>query len=280
MPELVRRHNFGIAQGYELGWSDVGQPWMSVFVWVVGHVLIDSGLSHLRRQVLELARAHEIEAVLLTHHHEDHSGNAGALKAAYGLPVLGHLATQEKLATPFRILPYQHWVWGPADPVGVTAVDAPFEAGGHRFEPVHTPGHSRDHTVYWMPEHGCMFSGDLYLADRIKYFRCDEDIAEQIVSLKKAVLFDVDVLFCAHHPQRAGGRERLLAKLQFLEEFYGRIGQAVDAGCDGVEELMRRAAVLESLGVRAFTFGNASARQMVKSAVRCIERTRAVDLQG
>jgi len=40
--------------------------------------------------------------------------------------------------------------------------------------PVHTPGHAKDHTIYFLQDAGVLFSGDLYLADKIKFFRSDE----------------------------------------------------------------------------------------------------------
>jgi len=272
----VRRlveHDFGVARGFELGWSLIGKPWMTVHVWVVDHVLIDTGQRHMRREVVELARNCDIDAVLLTHHHEDHSANAAAVARELGVPICGHPETAAKLARGFRILPYQHYVWGAAEPVTIEECTTTFSSRSLHFEPVHTPGHSRDHTAWWIPEHGCLLAGDLYLADRIKFFRVDEDFGTQIGSLRRVIDgYDVDMLLCAHRPQRSGGRERLRAKLGFLEDLYGRIGDLHRQGLSE-SEIMKGAGVCEIRSIVAITGGNVSARNMVRSALRSLEAT-------
>lgn len=58
---------------------------------------------------------------------------------------------------------------------------------GFSFLPIHTPGHSKDHTVFLEPQQGWLFSGDLYLGGRIKYFRVDENRIMKQLKLKEVL---------------------------------------------------------------------------------------------
>lgn len=265
--KTIQKHTFGDVTGYELGYAPVGRPLMTVFCYVTGDVLMDTGQSHMRKTILDIADAHSVASVFLTHHHEDHSGNAAAIKAVREIPVFAHPETCEKLVGPYRIFPYQRWIWGPNTPVAATPFPGDFfEQGRLKFQAVHTPGHSRDHTSYLEVNHGWLFSGDLYLGDRIKYFRADEKIADQIASLKKILAYDFDALFCGHRPRVKKGKKCLTAKLRFLEDFYGSVSKLADQGLDD-RTIMRVLKLKEQWLVRMMCFGNVSMRNMVRSAM-------------
>ncbi len=267
---IVRRHSFGETEGYELGHAYLGRPFMNVLFYRVGDLLIDSGQSHMRREVLELVRERPISRLLLTHHHEDHSGNAAAIHAATGAPVFGHPLCGKKMRTPFRILPYQKLVWGPAAAVEVQPLPSLVEGEGVTLLPVPTPGHSKDLTVFLDRERGQLFSGDLYLGDRIKFFRADECIADQVRSLRRVLELDFDTLLCAHRPVREGGRARLGGKLNFLEEFIGQVARLRREGLSPAA-IRRSLPQKEIWSMVAFTFGNVGFGHMVRSAVAAFD---------
>lgn len=75
------------------------------------------------------------------------NGNAAALKTRLNIPVYGSTETARKLARPYRIFPYQQLMWGATEPVDVSPLPEVFELNGLKLKPVHTPGHSKDHTV-------------------------------------------------------------------------------------------------------------------------------------
>lgn len=259
--------HFGDVTACHLGWSPVGRPLMTVNCYLAGGLLIDTGQPHMREAVLSMLAEHLVEGVLLTHHHEDHSGNAAAIRKRYGLPVMGHPLTAAKMRRPGRIFPYQHLIWGAAQPIpDIASLPDALENRDCRFVPIHTPGHSKDHTAYLETRHGWLFSGDLYLGDRIKYFRSDENIRDQIASLKHILSYDFDALFCAHRPRPEKGKRHLAHKLQYLEDFYGSVmrlaGQGMTPG-----EIMKALRFREQWLVKAVCFGNVSAKQMVKSVL-------------
>jgi glyoxylase-like metal-dependent hydrolase (beta-lactamase superfamily II) len=271
---VCKESRFGKVEAFELGYGWPGKPLMTVFLYLVDGVLLDTGLAHMRHKVLDIARERPVRRVLLTHHHEDHSANAAALQELLKVPVQGHPLCAEKMAAPFRIRPYQHWIWGSAEPLAVEPLPEAVETDRLFLVPVHTPGHSKDHVVYHEPRRGWLFSGDLYLADRVRYFRADEDMAGEIASLKKALELDFTALFCCHRPRPEKGRDRIVEKLQYLEDLYGTVQKLWEEG-RGVSAIMRKAGLREDRVMRLITLGNVSVKNMVRSVVKDLEKKRA-----
>ena len=264
---LIKKTVFEKVEAIQLGYGPVGPPLMTVFMYVVDGLVIDTGQRNMQKVVVELLKQRKLTRILLTHHHEDHSGNASALATGHRIPVNAHPLAVEKMNNGFKILPYQRYVWGKADAVVVTPFAATIETDKFKLKPVHTPGHSKDHTVYLEEENGWLFSGDLYLADRIKFFRSDENLKDQISSLKKVLQLEFDVMFCAHNPCLENGKSRLKNKLQFLEEFYGQVQRLIQKGFSDREVIKKLDPKKDRL-VRLITTGNISFANMVRSAVQ------------
>jgi len=267
---FLKTYDFRGIKGFKLGWSPAGSPLMTAFCFVFHDLMIDTGLSHMQKEVLRIAGENRIRRIFLTHHHEDHSGNARAVKQALGIKVFGHPATADKMARPFRILPYQRLVWGKTAPLDVEPFPEKIDTALGTLVPVHTPGHSKDHTAFLIKEAGILFSGDLYLADRIKYFRADECLGTEIESLKKVLKLEFDTLLCSHFPKPENGRKRIEAKLSFLEDLYGSIIELWKKGMPE-KEIFRDLRLKEDHLIRVFCFGNVSMMNGVRSVVRHYE---------
>jgi glyoxylase-like metal-dependent hydrolase (beta-lactamase superfamily II) len=266
----IKHHAFGRVQAYELGFSPVGRALQTVYIYIVNDVLVDTGQHHMQKYVDRITDESPISTVLLTHHHEDHSGNAGMLKKKFDLPVYAHPLAAKKLKNGFSIMPYQHILFGKADKIEISPYPETIIRGNLCFKPVHTPGHSKDHTVYLEENNGWLFSGDLFLGEKIQFFRVDERIEDQIVSLKKTLSLNFDTLFCAHHPVIEKGKEKIAAKLQFLQSFRGQVDDFLQKG-DSEKEIIRKMQFKSDLPVKLFTMGNASFANMVRSSVMCID---------
>jgi len=89
-------------------------------------------------------------------------------------------------------------------PASVTAVHVP------------TPGHSDDHSIFFVPEIRSIFSADLFVTGKPMVARFDEDVLLHMASLERVLELDFDHLFCAHRGYVPNGRAAIQARLDHL----------------------------------------------------------------
>ena len=265
----ARRHTFGPIQGFEVGIAPTGKPIKSVYLYKVGTVVIDTGPHHLRKNVLGMLNGHDVSTILLTHHHEDHSGNAAILQRQLSVPVYLHTYGVEKLSHGFNILPYQRFLFGKAPRVQAQSCPETIECGSLTLRGIQTPGHSRDHTVYYAEKEGWLFSGDLWVGEKIQFFRADEHIDQQIESLRKIAALDFESLFCGHRPSLKHGKMLIKRKLDYLTAFHQQVIELYQKGMQE-SEIIQRLRIKNDLPIKVFTMGNASFSHMVRSSLRTL----------
>jgi hydroxyacylglutathione hydrolase len=168
------------------GLYQIALPWTNVWLLAKGRdaVLIDCGTCRDRRRLLAaLAEAlpadYRLHAVLLTHGHCDHAGNAAFLAERFGARLHAHREEVPFLAARHTYIPRGLRALGPrglifalgeaAFPVKRRAVDVTLEEGDRVETPlgpltvIHTPGHTPGHTAYFHEREGWLFSGDALL---------------------------------------------------------------------------------------------------------------------
>lgn len=109
--------------------------------------IVDPGDAEAVQRELE-ARSLALEAILVTHHHGDHTGGVAALAARHGCPVFGPAAEAPRIPALTQALHEGD------------AVDLP--GLGLRFEVWEMPGHTLGHIAYVAP--GLLFCGDTLFA--------------------------------------------------------------------------------------------------------------------
>ncbi len=239
----------------------------------LANTLIDSGCANRWSQVRSFVRERPLRQLLLTHHHEDHSGNAARIRQLTGARVLAPGRALQPLADGWQLRAYQKILFGRPQRLAAESVPERLELeGGYRLQTIATPGHAGDMFCDMQTERGWLFSADLFVGERTRFLRRDEDLGELLQSLRKVLGYEFETLFCAHRGVIKDGKRALAAKLEHLESL-----------CDNSRELYRQGLPLAEVTRRLlgreeltslvtgyqFTKGN-----LIRACVRLGENTR------
>lgn len=239
----------------------------SVSAYLVRGVLIDTGFPAARRHVARLLDETRPRAVIVTHHHEDHAGNAELL-ATRGIPTALPAETHDILLAGERgIGLYRRATWGRIRPLSRPLVRlGPHALGEHGLELVHTPGHSSDHHAVWDAERRVLYGGDLWLGTKVRIARPNEDPRLHAASLRRAAALRPRELFDAHRGRVDDPVTALVAKAEWIEETIGRIEQLHAAGTP--ESRIAREVLGPEDPVAIASLGDLSKRNFVRLVLR------------
>lgn len=243
-----------------------GRPLYRGGAYLLGNALLDCGPPATALAMLEWLGSRTVDALLLTHHHEDHSGGAALLSSRRGLTPHIHAAGVAALGRGYPQQLYRRLVWG--RPTHVVAKPLPHvvDTGAVRLEVVETPGHSPDHVCFYDRSRGWLFTGDLFLGERQRYLREDEDLEMLIASLRAVTALPLQRVFCAHRGPLRDGPGALRRRLEHL---VGVRDQVLDLLAQGLPdaEVARRAVGPEG-PLTWISRGHFSARNFVRSLKR------------
>ncbi len=241
-----------------------GRPVYEVSAWAYCGLLIDSGPPTAAGQLVDWCRAHpEIRRVVLTHHHEDHVGGAAALQERLGLPVHASASAVPILAEGLRMPLYRKAIWTTPLPFRAEPLGDWIEGDGCRLQVIPTPGHAMTHVCLFDPERRWLFSGDLYVHEKVRYLRRVEDAREHIDSLRRVLALEPEILVCDHAGLLEHAPQRLARKIGFWEDLAGKARELRDRGLS-TDDIARRL-----LGRDGFiswaSFGDFSHRNLIES---------------
>lgn len=168
-----------------------------------------------------------VAAIVLTHHHRDHSPLAVRLKAATGAPIVG--------AAPFHLSDD-----GPRADAAFDATYAPDRvlaendtvAGeGWTLEAVATPGHTSNHLAFVLPEANALFSGDHVMGWSTSVVSPpDGDMTAYMASLEKLLARDERVYYPGHGDLIERPQRWVRGLLGHRRQREGQIRRQLDAG--------------------------------------------------
>lgn len=211
---VIERINQEDVSGIRVGRFNLGINTTFV-VYRIGHTIIDAGPGNQWREVKGFLDEQPIRQLLISHHHEDHSGNAARIAGHFNLVPMAPALSRDKLMNGFQIPFWQKLIWGSATPVAT--VDFPDKVvidSGFELVPVASPGHAKDLHCFHIPERGWMFTGDLYIARSIRYLRSDENLMQLIQSIQRVLNLDFKTIFCPHRGIVKDGKQALKEKLE------------------------------------------------------------------
>ena len=241
---------------------------MSVSVYLVRGMLVDSGFPAIGHPLLAFLERQRIGGAFITHSHEDHAGNVQRL-ARWGIPLaIGH-ATLNDVRAPRRIAFYRRFTWG--SPVPLQSDVIPLTDSDLRL--VSSPGHAHDHHVVWDAREGTLFSADLFLGVKVSVAQLHERPRELVRSLRAAIALGPARMFDAHRGLIPSPVRALEAKVAWLEEVISRVEELAARGwSDRAIQL----AVLGREGLPGiFSAGEYSKRNLV-TAVKSEIRPQAI----
>ncbi len=155
----------------------------------------------------------KLEQIWLTHAHIDHAGGAGELAERLSLPIIGPhegdqfwidgLAMQSERFGFAPALPFTPTRWlHDGDTVTL---------GSHTLQVRHCPGHTPGHVVFYSPEIGRAFVGDVLFAGSIGRTDFPQGNHQQLIDSITGRLWpmgDDTVFIPGHGPESSFGQER------------------------------------------------------------------------
>jgi glyoxylase-like metal-dependent hydrolase (beta-lactamase superfamily II) len=142
-------------------WQLSGFPPNNINVYVLGDVLIDSGIGLHHRGILRQTADHTISAHALTHAHFDHYGSSHAICERLGIPLWCGAADIDAVQAGMMTGPRGRFV--PAPGAKAHMVDQPLSEGDEvaDFVVLDTPGHSPGHVSFWRETDRVLVCGDV-----------------------------------------------------------------------------------------------------------------------
>ena len=271
---LTERFQHEEVLGIKFGYHPFAKPSMFTYIYFIDGLLIDTGQSRARKKILQETASLGIDQILLTHYHEDHTGNVDVIKAKHNCPVYASALCCDVMKNPPRISLAQKLTWGDRNAyLDILPIAEAIQTKKFRFEIIPIPGHAPDMVALYEPQKKWLFSADLYINSYISFFMDNESIAQQIESIRSILQLDFDTMFCSHNPKLTNARASLNKKLSFLESTFEQVAKLHSQGYSD-SEIFRALKLKENRITKFLSGGHLSKLNMVRAIIRDIESTK------
>ncbi len=203
---------------------------LNVHCFALDGVLIDTGAKSLEKQFKSFFKQQDLDQVVITHYHEDHTGCAAFLQKEMQLPVYMNDIMIDYCKKKADYPLYRKVFWGKRKPFQAKHIGKTFSSLNATWDVIETPGHAIDHVAFLNRETGQLFTGDLYVQEKTKVALREESIPTIIHSLKKVLTYDFEDVFCCHAGYLKDGRTALQRKLEYLLHLQGKVIKLYEDG--------------------------------------------------
>ncbi|MCH7321301.1 MBL fold metallo-hydrolase [Solibacillus sp. MA9] len=203
---------------------------LNVHCFEIDGVLIDTGSASLLQEFKPFFSQLDIDQIVLTHYHEDHSGGAHYLQTKYNVPVYMSDVRRQECTYKARYPLYRKLFWGSREPFEANGIGNRFSSRTANWQVIKTPGHSDDHLAFLNEQTGQLFTGDLYVTPKTKVVLREESIPQIISSIERVLTYDFGEVFCNHAGYIKDGKQALRTKLDYLQDLRGKIEMMNDEG--------------------------------------------------
>ncbi len=217
---MIKTRTFNEITQINMGREIDGRVLYWVSAYLVDGLLIDTGCSHTSEELGNYLQNNPPTKVVNTHYHEDHIGGNKIIRDKLKIDIWAPVSSLPLMKQALPLFPYQEMVWGYPEITEAYPLEESFIKSSHyTFQKIDTPGHSRDHIALVEPSRGWCFSGDLYVSDKPKVIRPEENVREIINSMQKLVALPYQLtLFTSVGKIIENGKESLKSCIHYLTE--------------------------------------------------------------
>lgn len=274
-------------------WREEGSCNTYLVATATGSIVVDpSGAARDGSFLRELAARRPVEAILLTHGHDDHRLGAAAFRAGHDVPVVAQREIVRQVEARRLLAPFfaprdaaqsgRPAAAKPVEPVDATVLFADehvVATGGVTFRMTRVGGETPDTALIWVPERRALFTGDDFY-DSFPMLAPPRGSAprpslEYVGALERALALEPELLLPGHGEPVVGAdevRRRLTAYRDAIRHVHDEVVAGMNAG-KGLHELIAEVRLPEGSPVREF-YGN------VRWAVRGIWNEYAGPFEG
>jgi len=265
---MIKVEEINEVRKFQMARSFFGRGFYFTAAYWVDGMMVDTGCAYTVQELLTSLKGYQVNYTVNTHSHEDHIAGNAALQNIYGADVVAHPLALPVLADPRErqsLGLYQKFLWGYPDPSKGKAIGEFVQTKNHRFEVIHTPGHSPDHICLYEPKKGWLFSGDLFVGGQDRALRADYNIWLTITSLEKVAAMDISILFPGSGNIRKNPKNEIIDKIEYLKELGERILSHYRQGLSYSQ--IRRTLLGTEIAIAYFTLGHFSGTNLIRSFI-------------